>query len=496
MENTGRIRKPLTPSGHRILLRQNFDQNTLDELLQISFVDQAHLVMLRECGIIPRDRAAQLLARINRLQQEHFAPLRQKPTVRGLFLAYEDYLIETEGTQVGGVLQTARSRNDLNATVLKMKLRRPYLRLLEQCLRLHAILLRRAIRFSDVVMPVYTHGQAAMPITYGHYLAGVATALQRDLDGVLAASKDIQSCPLGAGGVAGTSFPIQTQRTAELLGFDSGPLNSLDAVASRDLMLRLLAAGAIYGLTLSRVATDLLQWTTAEFNFLCLPDELVGSSSAMPQKRNPFLLEHVQGRSAALTGAFVHAIGSMHAMPFTNCIAVGTEAAKPLWGALQNLTETTALLRLVVAGAEPNREAMLERSIKGFTVAVAFADRLVSQADLDFRTAHRMIGSAVLETLENENERFERVASRSATNRGASVSFDDLDPAAVARSLKFGGGPGSSSLNRCLEYLKEQWRLQYRQKQLQKAQWEQAQASLNHCVQELVGPAAPVQSEV
>src|SRR5262249_28798830 len=215
MESTGRIRKPLTPSGQRILLRQNFDQNTLDELLQISFVDQAHLVMLTECGIIQRDRAAQLLGGINRLQQEQFAPLRQKPAVRGLFLLYEDYLIETEGTQVGGILQTARSRNDLNATVLKMKLRRPYLHLLEQCLRLHAILLRRAIKFSDVVMPVYTHGQAAMPITYGHYLAGVATALQRDLDAIFAAGKDIQSCPLGAGAVAGTSFPIQTQRTAE-----------------------------------------------------------------------------------------------------------------------------------------------------------------------------------------------------------------------------------------------------------------------------------------
>lgn len=490
MENTGRIRKPLTPTGRRILLHQSFDESMLDELRHTSSVDQAHLVMLAECGIIQRDRAARLLSAIDRLQAEEFAPLQQKPATRGLFLLYEDYLIETEGAAIGGMLQTARSRNDLNATVLKLKLRRPYLLLLEQLLRLHAVLLSRAARFSDVVMPVYTHGQAAMPVTYGHYLAGVATALQRDLEGILTAGGGLQNCPLGAGAVAGTSFPIHPQRTAELLGFDSGPLHSVDAVASRDLVLRLLAAGAICSLTMSRMASDLLQWTTAEFNFLSLPDELVGSSSAMPQKRNPFMLEHVQGRGAALVGAFVQAVGSMHAMPFTNCIAVGTEALKPLWSAMQNLTETAALLRLIVSGAQPNRKSMMERAIKGFTVATAFADRLVDQGDLDFRSAHRLIGSAVLKTLEGGGRNFAQAAGSSAVEYGIPVSFDDLDPVTVVRSLEFGGGPGPVSLKQCLEKLRSQWSLQYRQKQQHKARWEQARIRLKHAVEEFLCPAA------
>ena len=493
MENTGRIRKPLTPTGQRILLHQSFDENTLDDLRHISSVDQAHLVMLVECGIIQRDRATRLLSAIHRLQAEEFAPLRQKPATRGLFLLYENYLIETEGAAIGGMLQTARSRNDLNATVLKLKLRRLYLRVLEQLLRLQAVLLSRAARFSDVVMPVYTHGQAAMPVTYGHYLAGVATAMQRDLEGILAAGGDLQKCPLGAGAVAGTSFPIDTQLSAELLGFDSGPLNSLDAVASRDLVLRLLAAGAMCSLTMSRMATDLLQWTTAEFNFLSLPDELVGSSSAMPQKRNPFMLEHVQGRGAALVGAFVQAAGSIHATPFTNCIAVGTEAVKPLWSALQNLTETAALLRLIVAGAEPNCRAMFESTVKGFTIATAFADRLVDQANLDFRSAHRLIGSAVLKTLESGGSNFAQTADSSAAEHGIPVSFDDLDPAAVVRSLEFGGGPGPASLKLCLEKLRSQRSLQYRQKQQQQARWEQARIHLKHAIEELLCPAVHAQ---
>ncbi|HXB22481.1 MAG TPA: argininosuccinate lyase [Candidatus Solibacter sp.] len=486
MENTGRIRKPLTPSGRRILFGESLDHHAKEELWQISRVDQAHLLMLTECGIIRRERAAGLLAAIGRLQAENFASLHQRRSIRGLFLLYEDYLVETEKAEVGGILQTARSRNDLNATVLKMRLRRPYLRVLEQALRLHAILLRRANQYADVIMPVYTHGQAAMPTTYGHYLAGVAKALFRDLDAIITSAGDIQSCPLGAGAVAGTSFPIRTERTAQLLGFDSGPLNSLDAIASRDLVLRLLASGSIYSLTLGRLATDLLQWTTAEFDFLHLPDELVGSSSAMPQKRNPFLLEHVQGRSVSLVGAFVQATGSMHATPFTNCIAVGTEGMKPVWGALQNLAEMMTLIRLVIAGAEPNREAMLERTVNGFTVATAFADRLVAKANLDFRTAHKLIGSAVLRTLEDGNQSFESVTSSYCAEHGVSASFHDLGPAAVVRSLEFGGGPGPSSLKHCLDQLLREWTSHYQQKRSRERHWAQAESTLKETVDELI----------
>jgi argininosuccinate lyase len=402
--------------------------------------------------------------------------------------------MEMEGAEVGGILQTARSRNDLNATVLKMRLRLPYLRVLEQALRLHGILLRRAAQYADVIMPIYTHGQAAMPTTYGHYLAGIATALFRDLEAIFTAAKDMQSCPLGAGAVAGTSFPIRTERTAQLLGFDSGPANSLDAIASRDPVLRLLAAGSIYSLTLGRLATDLLQWTTAEFGFLQLPDELVGSSSAMPQKRNPFLLEHVQGRSMSLVGAFVQACGAMHGTPFTNCIAGGTEAMKPIWSALQNLAEMITLMRLIVAGAQPNREAMLERTGSGFTVATAFADRLVTKTGLDFRTAHKLIGSAVLGTMEDGKRSFESTARSCCANHGVSASFYDLDPASVVRSLEFGGGPGPSSLKRCLEQLRSEWIAHYRQKRSLETHWAQAESTLKKTAEDLACSASQAHS--
>src|SRR5262249_17458275 len=199
------------------------------------------------------------------------------------------------------------ARNDLNATVLRIRLRQPILRLLSESLRLQAVLLRRARKFRRIVMPAYTHYQAAVPVTYGHYLAGVAGALERDILGLIEGSRELDFCPLGAGSVGGTTLPIDQQRTASLLGFSGPVLHSIDAVASRDIVTRMLAAISILGITLSRLAADLLLWTTSEFGFLKLPDRLVGSSSMMPQKRNPFILEHVQGRSAAAIGAFVAA---------------------------------------------------------------------------------------------------------------------------------------------------------------------------------------------
>jgi argininosuccinate lyase len=495
MENTGRIRKALTASARRIVFGRPLDQDALDELWHISRVDQAHLLMLAESGIVKPVRITRLLEAVDRLQRQGFAPLAERPAIRGLFLLYEDYLIETEGAEIGGILQTARSRNDLNATVLKRCLRRPYLRLREQALRLHAILLRRTNRYAGTVMPAYTHGQAAMPTTYGHYLAGIAQALFRDLDALITAGRDMERCPLGAGAAAGTSFPIRTDRTAQLLGFDSGPVHSLDAVASRDLVLRLLAAGSIYSLNLGRFATDLLQWTTAEFDFLQLPDELAGSSSAMPQKKNPFLLEHVQGRSAALTAAFVQAMGSMHSTAFTNSISVGTEAVKPVWGALQNLTEMVILMRLIVAGAQPNHKAMLDRTVKGFTVATAFADHLVKEVDLDFRTAHRLIGSAVLTTQHSANNgSFEKTAASTMAEYGISISFHDLDPASVVRLQEFGGGPGPASLTRCLELLRTQWTSHCEENKLQRRKWEEAETALTKAVEERIGCVSDVNS--
>jgi argininosuccinate lyase len=426
MDDTGRIRRPLTPTARRIVFGE--PPPGPSELAMVTQVDRAHLVMLAEQGLVDRAAAAALLVEIELLRTQHFAPLEAAEARRGRYLLYEDWLANRLGERTAGVLRTGRSRNDLNATVLLLRLRPPVERLLTETLRLQATLLAGARRHAGTVMPGYTHYQPAVPTTYGHHLGGVARALDRDLEALTAAAAGLDISPLGAGTGHGSALPIAPIRTAALLGFERPAAHALDAVASRDVVLRLLSAAAVLGVTVSRLAADLLLWTTAEFSFLQLPDELVGSSSAMPQKRNPFLLEHVKGRSARAAGAFVAATTAMHATPFANSVAVGTEGCAGAIEALAAAADSVTLLRLVVSGAKPRPAAMLARAAAGHTTATARAERLVAEEGLSFREAHRIVGQLVTDA---------------EARPGARNGTEGLDPATVARGARFGGGPGA-----------------------------------------------------
>ncbi|MGH8999449.1 MAG: lyase family protein, partial [Acidimicrobiia bacterium] len=292
-DDTGRIAQPLTHAARRIV----FGLPAVDELVLLTDVDRAHLVMLTEQQLIDRQESSAVLSEITRLRAGGFAPLRGREARRGLYLLYEDHLAGRLGPRIAGRLRTGRSRNDLNATLFLLRLRPAYQRLMASVLRLQAVLLRGAGRHRGLVMPAYTHYQAAFPTTLGHYLAGVSAAFDRDVEGLAGLASRLGRCPLGAGAGGGTTVAVDVLRVADLLGFSSAVEHSTDAVASREPALRLLAGAAVAGVTMSRLAHDLLLWTTGEFGFLHLPDSLIGSSSVLPQKRNPFLLEHVKGRA-------------------------------------------------------------------------------------------------------------------------------------------------------------------------------------------------------
>ncbi len=478
---TGRIQKSLDPVARRILFERNLSDQFNEELPHLCQVDFAHVLMLSEQNIIESNAARQVMRAIRRLIEQEFAPLRSRPTPRGLFLLYETYLIETEGAHAGGLLQTGRSRNDLNATLLRMRLRKPLLDFANAALRLQAVLMRQAGSYTHTVMPAYTHGQAAEPITYGHYLAGVAEALTRDITGLIDATEEMNVCPLGAGAVAGTSLPIDTARTANLLGFSSSCRNSVDAVASRDVPLRLLAAMAIYGATLSRIATDMNQWLTAEFQLFSLPDQMVGSSSAMPQKRNPFLLEHVQGRTASALGAFTHALAATRNAPFSNAIAVGTESLRPLWGALRDMTDASTLLRLVIRYAQPCPERMMERASRGFTNATAVAIQLIKEKQMDFRSAHHRVGQMVSEAIARDLKSLDELCSANGT--GMNIDLSTMDPETCVDRNKYGGGPAPETLQATLRTLRESWLEQHRTLKERASRWQSAQVRLAQAVE-------------
>jgi argininosuccinate lyase len=476
MRDTGRIHQQIDWRIRRVLYGQTADA-LIDADLEFEIqVDLAHLVMMSEAGLIPLARAARVALAIMQLRDSNFAALRGRPAERGLYLLLEDHLIAEIGELDGGSLQLGRSRNDLGPTAMMIRLRRSAMRLISEASRLLAALIHRARAEANLVMPGYTHMQPAQPITIGHYLSGVAFAVVRDLLGLTTAIDGMGVCPLGAGAMAGTTLPIRPMRTAELLGFDKPVLHSLDAVASRDVILRLLSAATIFGITLTRLATDLLLWSS-EFGLIGFPDRLSGSSSMMPQKKNAFPLELIQGRAMAPLGAFTAASAAMTSKPFTNAIAVGTEGVGHVWNALGQITDATLLARLAVRGFETHPDRMRERAETGYVTATACADVLARQGTMSFRQAHRLIGRYVNEAIARGGAPLAKVAG---------TELAELTSEFVVSRANYGGGPGPTSMAAILTTLEEDWRDIARWKHKKRSCWASAASHLDDSVQQLL----------
>jgi argininosuccinate lyase len=436
---TGRLASELGRRSQRVIYGAPTTDELSAELSLMSRIDQAHLVMLAERGLIPASAAAGILRCVGELAEQSFLPLLSRRMPRGVYLMYEGYLIDRLGPDIGGMLHTGRSRNDLKATMTLLRLRGWLIEAAEQLVRLEAILLARARAHRDDVMPVYTHYQAAMPITYGYYLLGVGLAIGRDIDALRMASAGLAVCPLGANAVAGTDLPIDPARTAQLLGFDATTVHALDSVASRDVVLRLLGAAAGVSIVLSRLATDFQLWSTVEFAFLDFPDRLVGGSSAMPQKRNAFLLEHIKAKAGHVVGAWAGAAAMMANTPFTNSIEVGTEALAALWPGLRACDEAVLLSQVVASGGRPSPERMLARAQEGFTTATAVANRLVSTGTA-FRTAHHQVGEAVRRAVQAGSTDLAQFGPPGWLD---DLGLDGLDVSDLIREQRHGGGPGA-----------------------------------------------------
>ncbi|MEU5695587.1 argininosuccinate lyase [Actinosynnema sp. NPDC020468] len=435
--DTGRLTATLGVRTRRVVYGPVDPAGRVAELTLMSEVDQAHLLMLMDTGLLPAAAGRALLRTIGELRASGFRELTAADAPRGIYLRYEQLLVERLGDDVGGRLHTGRSRNDLQATTTALRLRAWLLAFSQEALRLIAVLLNRARAHRDVVMPAYTHFQPAVPVTYGHYLVGVAFAAGRALRTAEAAATGLSRCPLGAGAVAGTDLPVDPEITAALLGFSTGPVHATDAVASRDVLLQVLAAVAGLGVVLSRLATDLQLWSTSEFGLIAFPDELVGSSSAMPQKRNAFLLEHVKAKAGAAIGAWTGAASMMKSTPFTNSIEVGTAAVDAAWPGLSAIADSVLLCQVLVSGSRPVPDRMMSRAVAGFTDATAVANDLVRRG-VPFRTAHHLVGSAMRDAEAKGLSRPESLAWPGGT--GTPIPADGL--AAVASKTRHGGGPG------------------------------------------------------
>jgi argininosuccinate lyase len=313
----------------------------------------------------------------------------------------EARLIERIG-DTGKKLHTGRSRNDQVATDLRLYLRDEIDALAAAICRLRLALIDLAEREADSIMPGFTHLQVAMPVSFGHHMLAWEAMLERDHQRLLDCRKRVNSMPLGAAALAGTSFPIDRAYTARLLGFDAPATNSLDAVSDRDFVIEFCAAAALIMMHLSRFSEELILWSSAQFSFIEMPDRFCTGSSIMPQKKNPDVPELVRGKSGRVTGHLVSLLMLMKGQPLAYN-KDNQEDKEPLFDTVDTLAGSLRVFADMMPAIQLRHDNMRAAARQGFSTATDLADYLV-RAGIAFRDAHEIVGRAVRYGVDNEKD--------------------------------------------------------------------------------------------
>ena len=355
---------------------------------------KAHAAMLADNGIITKKDGEEIARGLDKVGAEidagKFAFSR---SLEDIHLNVESRLAELIGP-IAGKLHTARSRNDQVATDFRLYVRDEIDAIDALLAGLQLALAVRAFAHAATVMPGFTHLQTAQPITFGHHLLAYVEMFARDRGRFADARKRLNESPLGAVALAGTSFAIDRDVTAKALSFDRPSANSLDAVSDRDFAMESLAAAAIAATHLSRLAEEIVMWTSPQFGFARLSDRYTTGSSIMPQKRNPDAAELVRAKTGRIAGAFLTLVIVMKGLPLAYAKDM-QEDKEPVFDALAALNIGLAAMTGMVGDLEPDASAMKKAAARGHATATDLADWLVREAHLPFREAHHVTGRIV-----------------------------------------------------------------------------------------------------
>lgn len=424
-------------------------------------VDRAHLVMLKERGLISPEEFSEIVAGLDGIEEESLGE------GEDVHEAIEAELIARIGA-VGGRMHTGRSRNDEVATCIRIVLREEVLGLLAEANGLARALVERADENVESIIPGFTHLQHAQPTTLAHHLLAHADALLRDFERLRDTYSRVNRSPLGAAAFASTGFDIDRNRTAELLGFEGLVENSMDAVSTRDFLLEALSNSAILMANLSRLAEELILWSTSEFGYMELDDLFTSTSSIMPQKKNPDTAELVRGKTGSVFGSLIAAFTICKALPMSYNRDL-QEATPNLWRGLSTTRVAVRIMAGSVGSAKFKTDRLEAASGAGFSTATELADSLVRKTKIPFRTAHQIVGALAAEggtpTIRDLDEAAERIAGLRPSERGFGEKelMAALDPRENVAARSGTGGPAPAETMRMaadrLERIKENERL-------------------------------------
>jgi argininosuccinate lyase len=355
---------------------------------------KAHAAMLAQQGIISKSDAKEITRGLDQVQAEiESDKFTFSIALEDIHMNVEQRLKDIIG-EPAGRLHTARSRNDQIATDFRLYIRDSVDHLDGQLKDLQMALAEKAAAHAKTIMPGFTHLQVAQPITFGHHCLAYVEMLARDRSRLADARVRMNESPLGTAALAGTSFPIDRTMTAKALGFDRPMRNSLDAVADRDFVLELLSAAAICATHLSRLAEEIVIWSTTQFRFVKLSDKFTTGSSIMPQKRNADAAELVRAKPGRILGALTSLLVVMKGLPLTYSKDM-QEDKEPAFDAIDNLSLAIAATAGMVRDLVPNADVMRLAAASGFSTATDLADWLVRALKMPFREAHHVAGALV-----------------------------------------------------------------------------------------------------
>ena len=377
----------------------DFDKRMAQQDIQGSI---AHATMLAACSILTAQERDDIIRGLTQISEE---------ITSGKFvwsIKQEDVHMNIEArlTDLIGIagkkLHTGRSRNDQVATDIRLYLRYEINQISAELNRLQNAILALAEQHAATIMPGFTHLQVAQPITFGHHLMAWFEMLNRDYDRLQDCCKRLNIMPLGAAALAGTSYPIDRLLTAELLGFSRPSANSLDSVSDRDFAIEFTAAASLIMMHLSRFSEELVLWTSAQFDFISLPDAFCTGSSIMPQKKNPDVPELVRGKSGRVTGHLVSLLMLMKSQPLAYN-KDNQEDKEPLFDTVDTLINCLRAYADMVPHIEAKKNNMYNAAKRGFATATDLADYLVRKG-MAFRDAHEIVGLAVRLGIESSRD--------------------------------------------------------------------------------------------
>ena len=386
----GRFTEPTDAFVEAFTASIGFDQRLYRHDIEGS---KAHAQMLAHVGVLTQEECAQILQGLDEVLAEIEAGKFQwLVSLEDVHMNIEARLTALIG-DAGKKLHTGRSRNDQVATDIRLYLREQIDAIQIELKRLQNALIDLAEREAGSIMPGFTHLQVAQPVTFGHHMMAWFEMLQRDAQRLVDCRKRVNVMPLGSAALAGTSYPIDREFTARLLGFDAISENSLDAVSDRDFAIEFCAAASLLMMHLSRFSEELILWASAQFDFIDIPDSFCTGSSIMPQKKNPDVPELVRGKTGRVNGHLISLLTLMKGQPLAYN-KDNQEDKEPLFDTIDTLRGSLKVYADMMAALEVKRSNAARAALQGFSTATDLADYLVRKG-VPFRDAHEVVGKAV-----------------------------------------------------------------------------------------------------